>query len=406
MEKIYMEEHNQNQRQKKNHMLGFSVVLSFSVAIFAVFSLVSFGLAAFTNHGGVSYAAPVVGDTFTFTTGKDAQNNILLVRMDVSSQPHRDDAYTVPLYWADGNENNPVFCVEHSANVSEQDVTYKKGSVIDDYGLLYLLNKSFANGQKVTDAAGDNAKYVEAWVTQTAIWMYLYNANDTESSPNYIKPNTVDNIKHTTSLQLFRGGDATEIYNGENLYDKYVAPLVEEAKDASAAKQLSVIIDSNNPASVAEDKSFYESPVVTVSDAPFGGLTTFDVSVSGVEGAYLVDEDGNSLSTSLPAGTKFKVRIPANKINGSETVNVTVNVLGHFNTLTGNYYVDANNTLQKVVTVTGDTSNYSSGASFQIIPTPATGMNVAQTIYFIGLIVLLCGVGIVYANAKPVENKQ
>ena len=33
-------------------------------------------------------------------------------------------------------------------------------------------------------------------------------------------------------------------------------------------------------------------------------------------------------------------------------------------------------------------------------------MNTAQTIYFIGLIVLLCGVGIVYANVKPVEAKQ
>ena len=33
-------------------------------------------------------------------------------------------------------------------------------------------------------------------------------------------------------------------------------------------------------------------------------------------------------------------------------------------------------------------------------------MSAAQTIYFIGLIVLLCGVGIVYANAKPIENNQ
>ena len=36
---------------------------------------------------------------------------------------------------------------------------------------------------------------------------------------------------------------------------------------------------------------------------------------------------------------------------------------------------------------------------------PDTGMTTAQTIYFIGLIVLLCGVGIIYANAKPVEEK-
>ena len=32
---------------------------------------------------------------------------------------------------------------------------------------------------------------------------------------------------------------------------------------------------------------------------------------------------------------------------------------------------------------------------------PDTGMGIAQTIYFMGLILLLSGVGIVYANAKP-----
>ena len=37
------------------------------------------------------------------------------------------------------------------------------------------------------------------------------------------------------------------------------------------------------------------------------------------------------------------------------------------------------------------------------VGTPDTGMSKAQTVFFIGLIVLLCGVGIVYANAKPIE---
>lgn len=46
------------------------------------------------------------------------------------------------------------------------------------------------------------------------------------------------------------------------------------------------------------------------------------------------------------------------------------------------------------------------GDGFNLVGSPDTGMNAAQTIYFIGLIVLLCGVGIVYANTKPVESKQ
>ena len=44
------------------------------------------------------------------------------------------------------------------------------------------------------------------------------------------------------------------------------------------------------------------------------------------------------------------------------------------------------------------------GTDYNVVGAPDTGMSAAQTIYFIGLIVLLCGVGIVYANAKPIEN--
>ena len=133
---------------------------------------------------------------------------------------------------------------------------------------------------------------------------------------------------------------------------------------------------------------------------------TYDVTIKGVEGAYLVDAAGNKISaTGLTADKEFWVRIPADKV-GTATVSVTVEATGHFNTLTGHFYEASTGNYQRVVTVTGTTLDVSDGGTFEIIPTPDTGMNVAQTIYFIGLIVLLCGVGIVYANAKPVEIKQ
>ena len=57
------------------------------------------------------------------------------------------------------------------------------------------------------------------------------------------------------------------------------------------------------------------------------------------------------------------------------------------------------------MSVTGTTVNENKGIEVEFVGAPDTGMNTAQTIYFIGLIILLCGVGIVYANAKPVESK-
>ena len=61
---------------------------------------------------------------------------------------------------------------------------------------------------------------------------------------------------------------------------------------------------------------------------------------------------------------------------------------------------------QKLILLDEEEKPDQKGIDFDIVGVPDTGMNAAQTIYFIGLIVLLCGVGIVYANTKPVESKQ
>ena len=36
---------------------------------------------------------------------------------------------------------------------------------------------------------------------------------------------------------------------------------------------------------------------------------------------------------------------------------------------------------------------------------PDTGMSSAQSIYFIGLVILLCGIGIIYANTKEKQEQ-
>ena len=107
--------------------------------------------------------------------------------------------------------------------------------------------------------------------------------------------------------------------------------------------------------------------------------------------------------TNLSKGTKFYGRVPADKVT-EKSQNLTVQVKGHFNSLDGSIYSSGAN--QKVITVTGKTIDKVSGDSIEIVGVPNTGIITAQTVYlFIGLIVLLCGVGIVYANAKPVQDK-
>ena len=391
-------EENNNKKGNKSVING-SVVLSFVVAIFAIFSIAMAGISM--NQGsGISYAAPVeLPDNFTF--------NLLDGGTDIEGSTASSAHFNAPMYVANNDANNPVFCVEHNTEVNDGE-SYTNGDGITDYGLLYLLNNSYANGIKVTSLSGDNAKYVEGWITQVAIWMYLYETDSTATnatSKNYIDPDDVTTIKNVTKLTKYNAdrSSAIEVYQGENLYTAYIKPLVDKAKNATDVAILNVS-KASDEISRSEDKKFYFSALITVTGDPSSSLKNYTITLNGIDGAKAVDEDGNELTGTVTPGTKFYVRIPAEKVT-KEIQKVVVSVDGKFTTLEGKYYNAAGN-YQKVVSVKAGEKTISKGTEVEFVGTDDTGMNTVQTIYFIGLIVLLCGVGIVYANAKPVQVKQ
>ena len=417
-------EDNNNQRGKQSSLNG-SVILSFAVAAFSIVAFAFIGISSLQNSG-VSYAADVADQfptsfTFNLLNGGD--------KVAVTSS-NRTNPYSVPLYVADNDEKNPLFCIEHKADVSD-DIVYTAGDgeSDDDYGLLYLLNNSYANGVSkidannsaiqgaTTEAKAANAKYVNAWITQTAIWMYL---NDTAGpvpdgaiSVHTIENEDIADIKGATKLTLVNqdAGRSELIYSGANLYDTYVKGLVDAAKKATNVAVLNVSKASDEVAQ-SPDKKFYDSALITVTGDPSSSLKNFEIKLNGIEGAKAIDEDGKELTTNVLPGTKFYVRIPAEKVT-KEVQKVVVTINANFTTLIGKTYTGVvrdtlgnETSLQEVVMVKAGERNVSDGTEVEFVGTEDTGMNTVQTIYFIGLIVLLCGVGIVYANAKPVQVKQ
>lgn len=402
-----------NKKKGKRSVVDASVVLSFAVAIFAVFSLAMADISLF-QKSGVSYAAPTtLPDSFTF--------NILNNGSKVAGTPDGQTYFSVPMYVANNDEDNPIFCVEHNVDPLDGG-TYSSGETITDYGLLYLLNNSAANQGgaivKPTDSEvlgttdeekNQNAKYANAWITQAAIWMYLYetNSNASSSSSNdYISPQDVATIKSAILLSHINQSTQTNdnVYASSTpIYEKYIKSLVSAAMNASDVAILNVQ-KASDELSQSENKDFYFSSLITVTGSPSSALKSYTVTLDGIEGAKAVDEDGAELPAVVNPGTKFYVRIPAEKVT-KEVQKVTVSVNGTFATLEGKYYATIGD-YQKVVSVKAGEKTISKGTEVEFIGTDDTGMSTVQTIYFIGLIVLLCGVGIVYANAKPVQVKQ
>ncbi len=426
MEKIYMQDSQEVKKQKQKKGLrsnvDFSVALSVIVAAFALFSIGAFGI--INNQGDtVSYAAPA--DGFTMVSSGDGSGADGVIAYTESG----DDAVYTTFYYANSRARaNHVFCVEMRNEVLQNGEAYSKDAsefatkLNSDPGLIYILQNSMASGKKITTYTGDYEEEIEAWATQAAIWSYLaqkYPDNSmtkyfasrervyNEDDPDPISLQTEAAFNNATKFQLVGGtsvsGDTVEGANATNVTAK-VKELVAKAKTiTNVADAATLDVSATEDLSKTPDGKYYQTGLISVVGNPSNALQTYDIKVNGVAGAKVVDQSGKDLTlTGVPAGTKFYVRVPVGSVI-EETKSVDVSITGHFSS--GKLIVFAPATNHQKVVGLGPV-DIPSGIQFDIVGSPDTGMNAAQTIYFIGLIVLLCGVGIVYANTKPVESKQ
>ena len=375
MEKIYMNEEKEKRQGKKS--LNVSVVLSLIVAVFAIAALVTVGF------NQISFAAPLDPSAGQFKSASHADR--------IYRKGYSAGEYNVPMYY-DETGNIQVFCIEHSKNYAG-DTIYSRSTEITDYGLLHILAHTLVSDKYVTQ---DHNKYVETWVAQTAIWVYLGQLSQDE----------MDVAQATTQLTAVIN-NTDEVDAGDpnvNLYTTYVAPLVSEARNKIAAGYV-LVKKTDDTLSKVDDGKYYQTSAITVTSDSTDDMINYKVSTTGVDGAIVVGEDGNTIAEdqAVTPGTKIFVRIPVDKVKDVEK-KLTLNVDATFRMYAGYIYSDDADD-QDVVTVEDQDAHILGGTVFEILGTPDTGMNTAQTIYFIGLVVLLCGVGIIYANAKPVKKQ-
>ena len=126
------------------------------------------------------------------------------------------------------------------------------------------------------------------------------------------------------------------------------------------------------------------------------------------EGTVITDENYKEIEdlSNLAPGTKFYVKIPIDSVD--ESVDLKLGISGSFEVASADVFVTNNETDQKISLLKYVPLVKNAEYELEIAPAPdtASNSNTAQTICFIGLIVLLCGLGIVYANAKNTKIKE
>ena len=412
MEKIYMENNNNN---KKNSIFQQVFKSQLSKKLSVAMVLVSFFSFLMMGVGNVSYAAPAEipegGLGNSFTTGP------------VGSQINGyGGTEAFPVFMYSTTTGIPIFCLQRDVPFLAN-TTLTKTEAIEDQGLLYTMANTYPH-VTLKDQNGEEFPIeVQTWIAQATIWEYLYESGeDYNQSTSGGTSQNVGNIQKVYQLN-FDTKDAAEPWcdvtgcyassaeanSKVTFYEKYIKDVVANAMktDVSVNGSMTMSI-ANQEISITDDEKYYQTAMVTVGSNNPSSLVSSSVSVdivSAPDGTILVDENGQEIEDTSGI-TKFYVRIPVKSVTEDNKV-VELSASGTFRTYQGDYYTATG--AQTVSTVYTTDEPRSTGLEIPINYTPSvpdTGMNLAQSIYFIGLLVLLCGVGIIYANTKPKEKQQ
>ena len=385
MEKIYMEEY----QQENNYNNNSRNILSLVLCVFSVMILAFFGITG-VQSSIVSHAVPIeVPSQITIHKTSDFY-------VEVYNSSDSSKKISVPIYFSDTEKRNPVFSIEkNNTNHPADNSIYTKNSTVDDLGLQYIINNSYLAGGKFLNGESD---YYEMFLTQVAIWVYLdlvYPDNN-----NYKVDENWKSILENCNTYTYTGNSTpyTDNVTGEgNTYLRKVKTLINEAIGIRNEKSLAVLKNSVDLVK-SNDGKYYRTSVITVVGNAALNLKNYSIKVSGVNDVDVINENGEKLnSDNVDAGVKFYILIPSSEIS-NEVKNLKVEVTGHFKELLLNEYTSSN--LQKLIYPTDNNRDITSELNIEVVGTPNTKLNSTKTFYFIGVIVLICGMGMVLVNSK------
>lgn len=391
MEKIYMHD-NQNKKVRRARKRGSSVT-TVLVAIVAVAALIVVGF------GQISFAIPEEGVTLgnEFTSATPDNNTIVY---------GQNSKFGVNSLLTDKGQH--VFCIERDVDY-KGDLKYVKSERVLDSGLLYIMSNVYPN-KKIMDGENELPVGVQVWLSQSAVWIYAATSgykNNTEMTEE-----VVEGILYETELY---GKDGTVLISlsedeeYQSLYDKYgLLELLIEAKKLGTAPSNSLdVTKKSEGVSMTSDGKYYQTGFVdvvgTVLSESIGSFNGFELKLNKApEGTMVVDKDGKEITdlTNLQPGTKFAFKVPVDKVK-EENKKMEVSVLGSFDSYAADIYVAEGS--QTVTSVSKINNNLSVPLDLELnyAPTvPNTALNNSATLYIIGLILLLSGLGIFYTSAK------
>lgn len=351
-----------------------------------------------------------------------------------------------PFYNEDTTGTYLLYCSDRNNDRYEHNDVLKKSSEKLPYGYVtilkatheidpiygYILDGSY---KEYTDKE-QMKKMTNTWITQMALWGYQGTITEPEINFDQLqyKINEISgnvNLANKNVL-LFRGTDVTskESYLvAKNVWNSYVASLIQKAKSAKdpsdtnlnvtadkdgwtksdniSKSGLITIAPSNGEAKISNYSIILEVPE-DISDSiklytEDGKEVILDKN-SEIGGACAPNQDCSNKKPYKIEGTpKLYLTIDNNKMDKSKEYNIKMNVYANISYDAAYMYTNDSGK-QPSILVGPETKDIQGSLDLKIIPDTASSLS--KSIYYIGFIVLLCGVGMIYANVRPKRQEE
>ena len=296
-----------------------------------------------------------------------------------------------------------VFCINRTVQYVPG-ATYQKQTETVPYAITYIIahaeeyykaigtysincNTSL---YKCTSPASEQAQMEQSWFTQVAIWKYQNNNEfvNISISDSDIIEDTHAYLYSSRAAVLWREAD------------KLVA-AAKKATDPGTVTNLAFSYDGKNE--LDKNNKTVKTSIISLQT---NGVSSYSVNLaSAPAGTKIYSQDGKEITDlNNVTVTRFYLVMPIDNVdNYTYDFNITAKATGYTYYKGYKYTSGAN---QPLVLVTKDSKDLDASINIKGSNLEDTGLSVADSIYLVGFLILLAGVGVVYLNAKQKQAQE
>ena len=295
-----------------------------------------------------------------------------------------------------------IFCIDRTKTYT-QGVTYTKQTEKVDYVIVYIIANSEnyykaigdysinCNTYKCPSTVAERAKMEQSWFTQVAIWKYLNQKDFTsiviKEDKNYIVELAEDYLYSSRAITLWKEAD------------KLVA-AAKQATDPDSVTNLAFSYDGKNE--LNKDEKTVKTSIISLQT---NGVSSYSMNLANaIPGTKVYAESGEEITDlNNVTAKRFYLVMPIDNVdNYTYDFNITAKATG-YEYYKGYKYTSGTN--QPLVLVTKESKDLDATINIKGSHLEDTALSVADSIYFVGFLILLAGVGLVYFNAKQKQEQ-